>query len=168
MGVLNVQLCGTEKLEWLFEKDEVDDKNNSMNYHYQTVLKKFKNTTLHNTGLEEHTSMVRYLLEETDYCTDELHPNIINEINNNAECPFYYAAYNASEVQMKLVFKHIIHKPDEKTKNNTIVPDGYGESTVLIYSNGFLRCLKYIVEICKENNIDLNLYSSSGTGTNIL
>ena len=163
-----------------------------------TFTKKLQNTILHNAVLEQLTSIVRYLLEETDYCKDESHPNIINAINNNGESPFYYGAYNASQEQMKLLLKHgadtnvvtkndstpvrflaqngnkkliemlvengfdsekyiisIIHKPDEKPNKN--IPNKYNKTILLIlYNSGFLTCLKYIVKICKEKNIDLN------------
>ena len=48
---------------------------------------------------------------------------------------------------------NIFHKSDEKTNKN--VPDGYGETMLLIlFGSCFLTCLKYVVKIRIEKNID--------------
>ena len=71
---------------------------------------------------------------------------------------------NGFDLEKHIIHIMIIHKPDEKTNQNVL--DGYGDTIFLILcSSGSLAYLKYVVKICKEKNIDLNLYCRSSVGT---
>ena len=75
--------CDIGKLEILkyitnFSK-EIRQKDDSFKLNLFTVAKKLKNTI---AVLEQRKTIARYLLQETDYCKDESHPNIIMHQKN--------------------------------------------------------------------------------------